>query len=232
MVANQIFIDSNIKFKNFYTNFKTSLSYQNFSLESCCANLSRLCIPKIKINNSVIDVPDLKLTFDSCRFVCEDISIHASITNDYIDTSNDLYDFYLYLYSYFNLDYSEIQNISGLTYNSNDYIFKFLNLEKKLNLLPVIDFPTGSFSFIKSGTISGYYDGDIFPFKFCSGSYNSYASIILNKIEYCQNLNNNLTYFEKNENLSRVNFGKDFNNQNLFLNGAPLPPGCPSVLPK
>lgn len=214
---NQIFINSDLKFINNYSDFELHLCYDNFVLNSCFDSLNKICIPKIKKYDSQnYEIPDLKLTFSSCRLICENLNLCASLNTIYVEPSNNLYNFYLYLYSFFNLSSNDILSLEGLKYGSDECKFAFMNLERKLNLIDNLCFPDVFFCQIKNETFSGYNDSDIFPYKFNSGIGYSYGAIILNEIEYIQNLDNASKCFKYTGLLSRVHVGKDFDNNNIF----------------
>lgn len=214
---NQIFINSNLTFVNRYSDFDLELRYDNFNLNYTLDNPNTICIPKIKKYDSQnYEIPDLKLTFASCRLVCENLNLCASLNTVYAEPKNDLYNFYLYLYSFFNLPSCDICSLSNFKYGSDEYKFAFMNLERKLNLIQDLCFPDVFFCQIKSQIFSGYNDSDIFPYKLNSGIACSYASIILNRIQYNQNLDNKINCFEYTGLLSRVHFGKNFDSNNIF----------------
>jgi hypothetical protein len=213
----QLLISSDITFKNLYSNFILDLCYNDFTLTSCKESMSKICIPRIKkYNSQSYEVPDLKLSFSSKRLLCENIKIKSLFITESLDTNNDLFNFHVYLASFFFLNSSDLVGISGLKYGSDDYNFKFLDLLKKINSLEETEELTVEACEIKQETFSGFTSLDVFPYKLCSGSCYSYASLILDQVQYCHVLDSKNIYFEKTGNLSQNHFGKSFDYGNCF----------------
>jgi hypothetical protein len=185
----QIYIHSDFTFLNEYCDFELNLKYNNLNIDLCCDSMSQIIIPKIKDESlNYYESPCLSLTFSERRMICENFCIMASLNGSYIEPDNDLYNFYIYMYSYFNLDANCMCSLTGLTYNSDEYLFNFLKLEKNLNYLSTyfnVTLPQASYCTIISGKTSGYYAPDLFPYKSCENELYNYASVILSKISLC-----------------------------------------------
>lgn len=213
----QILISSDLNFRNLYSDFILDLCYSDFNFTYCKNEMSQICIPKIKkYNNDSYEVPDLKLSFSSKRLMCENIRVDTLFTPELMDDNNDLYNFYVYIGSFFNLDSCDFSSVSGLAYGSDDYNFKFLQLFKKISSLDEPEYPITQTRQIKQEVFSGFHSYDIFPYKLCSGVGYSYASIILDQVQYCHVLDSKNLFFEKTGNLSQVHFGKNFDYGNNF----------------
>lgn len=196
----QIYVHSDFTFSNKYCNFNLNLKYNNLDINIHCDSMDQIIIPKIKAENSnYYESPCLNLSFSNDRVVCEDVCLIASLNNSYIEPNNDLYNFYIYMYSYFNLDTNCLCSLSGLKYNSDEYLFNFLKLEKDLNYLYTyfdVTIPVASYCVIVSEKISGCHNYNLFPYKSYNNDLYNYASVVLNKISYCTCLCNTSCIFE------------------------------------
>ncbi len=183
----QIYIHSDITFLNQYKNFNLDLDYKSLNISIFCNCATGFRIPQIK--NEIFNCyepPCLSLEFSSERIVCEDFLVSASLGSRFIERDNDLYNFYIYIYSYLNMNTGCLGSLSGSSYNSDEYLFNFLKLEKNLNSLLYssdICIPD-DFCTFASGKISGVYDCDLFYYKKSNSDNYSYASLILNCIDY------------------------------------------------
>jgi hypothetical protein len=187
----QIYLHSNLTFFNKYCDFNINLKYRDLTVNICCDFTDQIIIPKIKDETlNYYESPCLTLSFSNDRVICEDVNLIVSLNSSYVKPSNELYNFYIYMYSYFNLDTNCLCSLSGLKYNSDEYLFKFLKLEKDLNYLFTyfdVTLPTPIYCNVTGFKISGCYNYDLFPYRSCDNELYNYASIILNKIDYCDN---------------------------------------------
>lgn len=200
LTTGQIYICSDLTFVNKYDNFDVKLNYKDLEINFSCNSLNQLKIPQIK--NELFDCyepPCLTLNFSSKKFVCEDYSITASLNNKYVDRDSDLYNFYIYIYSYFNMDTNCLCSLSGLKYNSDEYLFNFLKIERDVNILLGLEsgicVPDEPCIFA-SGKFSGQYDCDSFYYKYCNNDLYNCASLLLCNINYCHVLYENTGKFE------------------------------------